>query len=81
MVEEGGRWDGRRLNKFLKVVHCSGVAKYFTIFYFTISENSTIFGISIHLFIALKRQNFPDNLDFKGKTAAAFLIRSHCISI
>ena len=52
---EGEKWDGGGTEKFLKVVHCSGVAKYFTIFYFTISENSTIFGISIHLFIALKR--------------------------
>ena len=46
-----------------------------------IFENSTSFSISIHLFIALKRWNFPDNLDFKGKIAASFLIRSHFISI
>ena len=46
-----------------------------------IFENSTIFSISIHLFIALKRWNFCDNLDFKGKIAATFLVRSHFISI
>ena len=53
---------------------------YFLIF-IEIFENSTSFSISIRLFIALKRWNFPDNLDFKGKIAAAFLIRSHFISI
>ena len=46
-----------------------------------IFENSTSFSISIHLFIALKRWNFRDNLDFKGKIAATFLRRSHFISI
>ena len=46
-----------------------------------IFENSTIFSISIHLFIALKRSNFPGNLDFKGRIAAIFLIRSHFISV
>ena len=46
-----------------------------------IFENSTSFSISIHLFIALKRWNFPDNLDFKGKIGATFLIRSHSLSL
>ena len=46
-----------------------------------IFENSTIFSMSILLFIALKRWNFPDNLDIKGKIAATFLIRSHSLSI
>ena len=46
-----------------------------------IFENSTIFSISILLFIALKRWNFPDNLDFKGKIGATFLIRSRFLSI
>ena len=82
LVVEGERWDGGRLNKFLKAVHCSGLAKCFTIFVLIgIFENLTIFSISIHLFIALKRWNFPDNLDFKSKTEATFLIRSHFISI
>ena len=82
LVVEGERWDGGRLNKFLKAVHCSGLAKCFTIFILIgIFENLTIFSISIHLFIALKRWNFPDNLDFKSKTEATFLIRSHFISI
>ena len=43
------RWG--RLNKFLKVVCCLGLGKYFTIFQFffliEIFENSTIFSISI----------------------------------
>ena len=46
-----------------------------------IFENSTIFSISILLFIALKRWNFPGDLDFKGTIAATFLIRSHFLSI
>ena len=41
-----------------------------------IFENSTIFSISVLLFIAIKRLNFPDNLYFKGKIAATFPIRS-----
>ena len=44
-------------------------------------ENWIIFSISILLFIALKRWTFPDNLDFKGKVGAIFLIRSHFFSI
>ena len=31
--------------------------------------------------IALKRWNFPENLDFKGKIVARFLLRSHVLSI
>ena len=54
-----------------------GLAKCFTIFYFEIFENSTIFSISLLLFIAIKRRNFSDNFDFKGKIAATLLIRSH----
>ena len=46
-----------------------------------IFENSTIFSISVLLFIALKRWNFPDSLDFKGKITTTFLIRSHFLSI
>ena len=49
--------------------------------YFTIFENSTIFIISILLFIALKRWNFQDKLDFKGKIGATFHTRSHSLSI
>ena len=46
-----------------------------------IFENSTSFSILIHLFIALKRWNFPDNLDFKGKIVAKVLIKSRFLSI
>ena len=35
------------------------------------------FSISMLLSIALKRWNFVDNLDLKGKIAAKFFIRSH----
>ena len=44
-------------------------------------ENSTIFSISILLFIALKRWHFPDNLDIKCKIGATILIRRHFLSI
>ena len=40
-----------------------------------------LFSISILPSIALKRGNFPDNLEFKGKTVAKFLLRSHFLSI
>ena len=33
------------------------------------------------LSIALKRWNFADNLDFKGKSVGIFLKRSHFLSI
>ena len=51
-----------------------------------IFENSTIFCISILLFIALKLLNFFKlkffrQLDFKGKIGATFLVRSHFLSI
>ena len=35
------------------------------------------FSISILPYIALKRRNFADNLDFKNNIFAKFLIRSH----
>ena len=43
--------------------------------------NQLCFSISILSSIALKRWNFPDNLDFKGKIVAKFLLRSHFLSI
>ena len=77
----GGWWGWQ--NKFLKAVRSLALAKYFTTFYnfLTIFENSTIFSISILLFIALKRWNFPDYLDFKGKIGATFHISRHFLSI
>ena len=36
-----------------------------------------LFNILILPSIALKRRNFPDNLNFKGKTVTKFVIRSH----
>ena len=46
-----------------------------------IFDSLTIFSISILLFIAFKRWNFSDNLDFKCKIGATFLIRSQFLSI
>ena len=73
----GGDWI-----KFLKrfaVWVLQNVLHFFILI--EIFENSTIFSISILLFIALKSWNFPDNLNFKGKIGASFLIRSHFLSI
>ena len=39
------------------------------------------FSVSILPSLALKRWNFPDNLDFKGKIVAKFYCRSHFLSI
>ena len=44
-------------------------------------ETQLFFSISILPSVALKRWNFPDNLDLKGKIKAIFLIRSHFLSI
>ena len=44
-------------------------------------RNSTIFSISILPYIVLKHCNLPDNLNFKGKIFAKFLIRSHFLEI
>ena len=44
-------------------------------------RNSTIFSISIVPYIVLKHCNLPDNLNFKGKIFAKFLIRSHFLEI
>ena len=74
----GGLWFGEKLNNFLKAVRCLGLVKCFTISYFNWKfVNSAIFSISILPSIALKRWNFPYNLDFIGKIVVKFLIRSH----
>ena len=39
------------------------------------------FSISILPLIPLERWNFPDNLIFKGKIVAKFILRSHFLSI
>ena len=69
----GEGWDRGWLIRFTIVLQFFILIEIF--------ENSTIFSISILQFIALKRWNFPGNLDFKGKIGATFLIRSHYLSI
>ena len=44
-------------------------------------EIQLFFSLSILPSISLKRWNFPDNLDFKGKIVAKFLLRSHFLPI
>ena len=76
----GGDWiNFLSLDLFGAVWTLQNVSQFFVLI--EIFENSTIFTMSILLFIALKRWNFPDNLDIKGKIAATFLIRSHSLSI
>ena len=62
--------SGGWVNSFLKAARCLGPVKRFK-----------IFNISIHISKALKRQNFQDHLDFKGKLMAKFLLRSHFLSL
>ena len=70
------------MNKFLRNFCCLELAKCFTIFYFNWNFwKINFFSISIVLFIALKRWNFPDNLDFKGKIGATFLSLSLSLSL
>ena len=74
-------WRGREggLNNFVKVAHC---LKCFKIVHFNLNflEIKLFISISILPFTSLKCWHFPDNLDFKGKTVAKFLIRSHFLS-
>ena len=71
---------GGGMNNFPKADHCW---KCFKIVHFNLNflEIQLFISISILPFTALKRWNFPDNLDFKGKTVAKFLIRGHFFSI
>ena len=66
-----------RLNNFRLLF---GPRKLFYNFLFQLKffEIQLFFSISL---ITLKRWNFPDNLDFKGKIVAKFLMRSHFLSI
>ena len=72
--------SGGGLNNFLKADHC---LKCFKILHFNLNFLVIQLFVSIFIlpFTALKRWNFPNNLDFKGKTVAKFLIRSHFLSI
>ena len=70
-ILSGECWFSLRWNNFLDLAHCLGLAKFFTIFHFS---------IAIPPSIAFKCWNCPDNLDFKGKTVVKFLIRSHFLS-
>ena len=74
---EGGDWIN--FSRRFTVWALQNVFQFLILIY--ILENSTIFSISILLFISLKRWNFPDNFDFKGKIEATFLKRSHFLSI
>ena len=77
-IFSGGGWRGEgggvwwRLNNFFKATRCYGLVKCLTKL-----EIQPFFSIAILPYIALKRWNFPDNLDFKGKIVAKFLIKSH----
>ena len=79
ILSDGG-WE--RLNNFLEAVHYLGLVKYFTIFHFNfVILIQLFFSISILASIALKRWNFPDNLDLKGKIMVKFLMRNNFLSI
>ena len=60
------------LQIFLQFFILIEVFEYSTIFYH--------FDTSIYS-IALKRWNFPDNLEFNSKIAARYFIRNHFLSI
>ena len=81
-VLSGGGWAWGRLKVF-NAAHCLDHAKCFTIFHFNWNfwKLGCFFSVSILLSIALKHWNFQDNLDFKGKIAAKFLITNHFLSI
>ena len=72
--------SGGGLNNFLKTAH---FLECFKVFHFTLNfwEIQLFISISILPFTELQRWNFPDNLDFKGKAMAKFVIRSHFVSI
>ena len=59
-------WDSWNVFKFFILIEIFG--------------NSTIFQHFDTSIIALKRWNFPDNLDFKGKIVAKFLLRRQFLS-
>ena len=63
-----------RLNNFCKAARYQGFVKSFEVF-----GNLTIFQDFDTSSIALKPWNLPDNLDFKGKIVAKFLIKSQYI--
>ena len=44
-------------------------------------EIQLLFSFSMFLLIALKRWNFPENLDFKGKILTKLLLRSYFLLI
>ena len=76
-----GRGLEERLNNLFEAAVCLGLAKYFTW-----NEPCEIFEIQLFFSIsklpskALKRWNFPYNLDFKGKIVTKYLIRSYFLS-
>ena len=74
MILYGWGWIRGRLNNFLKTAHCVRLVKCLIVF-------RLFFSISILPSIALKRWKFPENLDFKGRIVAKFLIRNHFLLI
>ena len=72
--------SGGGLNNFLKAARCLGLTKCFEIFHCKWNFCKFIYFSSIPS-VALKRWHFPDNLGFKGKSVAKFLLRSHFFSI
>ena len=77
----GGAWGGR--GGWIIFLKRLAVCKMFYDFSFQLIflEIQRLFSISILSSIVLKRWNFPDNLNFKGKIMTKLLIRSHFLSI
>ena len=80
MILYGWGWIRGRLNNFLKTAHCVRLVKCLIVFHFNWNFR-LFFSISILPSIALKRWKFPENLDFKGRIVAKFLIRNHFLLI
>ena len=80
LMESGFRG---RLNNFLKVAFCLGLVKCSTMFHFNWNfwKFNCFSAFLILPSIALKCSNFPNNLDFKGKIAPKFLMKSQFLSI
>ena len=78
----GREWVGDRFNNLFKAAGSLDLVKYFTfIILIEIFENSIAFQPFDTLIYSIKTMIFPRQLDFRGKTVAKFLIRSHFLSI
>ena len=80
LVGGGGRGGGLKIPfRQSDVWNSQNVLKFFISI--EILEIQLFFSIVILPSIALKHWNFPDKLNFKGKTMAEFLLKSHFFSI